>query len=278
MGQQYRGRQGCRVSEGEPLERIGVFDSGIGGLTVLRRLRSAFPRLDMVYLGDLARVPYGGRSVDTIARYAVDDVEFLLRRGVEAVVAACGTVSSNALEVLQRRYDLPVYGVIDSAARRAAALTKTGSVGVIGTQATIKSGAFRRHVAAADPAVSVTEQACPLIVPLVENGVEPGDPLAELVCRRYLSAFEGKNVDALIMGCTHYPLFRPAFEALLPGVEMIDVGQALAEDLRGVFGGLQGAGRTEYFVTERSAAFDELVRNIDPGVDPADIRIADIDE
>ena len=260
------------------MKRIGVFDSGIGGLTVLRRLRDAFPQLDMVYLGDLARVPYGGRSVDTIVRYAVDDVEFLRRRGVEAIVIACGTVSSNALDVLQKRFDLPVYGVIDSAARRAAAVTKTGSVGVIGTQATVKSGAFRKHIAAADPAVAVTEQACPLIVPLVENGVDAADPLAELVCRRYLSAFEGKNIDALIMGCTHYPLFRRAFEALLPGVEMIDPGLALAEDLRKVFAEPEGSGATDYFVTERSAAFDELVRSIDPGVDPAAIRIADIDE
>ena len=260
------------------MERIGVFDSGIGGLTVLRRLRTAFPRLDMVYLGDLARVPYGGRSVDTILRYAVDDVEFLLRRKVDAVIVACGTVSSNALDALQRRYELPVYGVIESASRRAAARTRTGSVGVIGTQATVKSGAFRRHVETADPAVKVTEQACPLIVPLVENGVGSDDPLAEMVCRRYLAAFEGKNVDALIMGCTHYPLFRPAFEKLLPGVEMIDVGQALAEDLQQAFPRTGGSGRTEYFVTERSAAFDELVRNIDPGVDPDAIRIADIDE
>ncbi len=260
------------------MERIGVFDSGIGGLTVLRRLRSAFPQLDMVYLGDLARVPYGGRSVDTILRYAVDDVEFLLRRGVEAVVIACGTVSSNALDALQSRYDLPVYGVIDSAARRAAAVTKTGSVGVIGTQATVKSGAFRKHIASANASVRVTEQACPLIVPLVENGIGPADPLAEMVCRRYLAAFEGKNIDALIMGCTHYPLFRPAFEALLPGAEMIDPGLALAEDLKTAFTDPRGAGRTEYFVTERSAAFDELVRNIDPGVDPASIRIADINE
>ena len=260
------------------MKRIGVFDSGIGGLTVLRRLRGAFPQPDMVYLGDLARVPYGGRSVDTIVRYAVDDVEFLRRRGVEAIVIACGTVSSNALDVLQKRFDLPIYGVIDSAARRAAARTKTGSVGVIGTQATVKSGAFRKRIAAAEPSVTVTERACPLIVPLVENGVDAADPLAELVCRRYLAAFEGKNIDELIMGCTHYPLFRTAFEALLPGVEMIDPGLALAEDLRQEFTELGGSGATEYYVTERSAAFDELVRSIDPGVDPADIRIADIDE
>ena len=182
------------------LRRIGVFDSGIGGLTVLRRLRAAFPGLDMVYLGDLARVPYGGRSVETITRYAVDDVTFLLRREVDAVVVACGTVSSNSLDALRERFDLPIYGVIDSAARRAAGETRTGCVGVIGTQATVKSGAFERAIRAARPQVRVISRACPLIVPLVENGVAVDDILAETVCRRYLAAFAGERVDRLIMG------------------------------------------------------------------------------
>ena len=260
------------------MKRIGVFDSGIGGLTVLRRLRSAFPGLDMVYLGDLARVPYGGRSVETISRYAADDVEFLLRRGVEAVVVACGTVSSNSLDYLKAHYDLPIYGVIDSAAKKAARCTRTGAVGVIGTQATVKSAAFRKKLLAADPELRVISQACPLIVPLVENGVAPDDALAELACRRYLTAFAGEDIDTLIMGCTHYPIYRPAFEKLLPGVKMIDVGQALAEELLPVFGQDGGAGITEYYVTERSAAFDELVRNIDPEVDPETIIAAGIGE
>ena len=260
------------------LRRIGVFDSGIGGLTVLRRLRAAFPGLDMVYLGDLARVPYGGRSVETITRYAVDDVTFLLRREVDAVVVACGTVSSNSLDALRERFDLPIYGVIDSAARRAAGETRTGCVGVIGTQATVKSGAFERAIRAARPQVRVISQACPLIVPLVENGVAADDILAETVCRRYLAAFAGERVDRLIMGCTHYPVYRAAFEKLLPDAEMIDVGEALAADLRDVFGQSQGEGRTEFFVTERSAAFAELVHNLDPATDPASIRVARIDE
>ena len=258
------------------LRRLGVFDSGIGGLTVLRRLRDAFPGLDMVYLGDLARLPYGGRGVETINRYAIDDVEFLLRRDVDAVVAACGTVSSNSLDALRERFEVPIYGVIESAARRAAR-SRSGVVGVIGTQATVKSGAFERHIKALAPGVKVISVACPLIVPLVENGVGTGDILAETVCGRYLSAFEGQGADALIMGCTHYPLYRSLFEHLLPGAEMIDVGEALAADLRDVFGPTGGEGRTEYFVTERSAAFDELVGNIDAAVDPNDIHIASVD-
>ena len=258
------------------MKRIGVFDSGIGGLTVLRTLRESFPALDMVYLGDLARVPYGGRSVETICSYARDDVEFLLRRGVEAVVVACGTVSSNSLDYLRERFDVPIYGVIDSAAEKAARHTRTGVVGVIGTQATVKSGAFERRIRAVDGGVRVISKACPLIVPLVENGVAPDDPVAELVCERYLAAFEGQDADQLIMGCTHYPIYRSAFEKLLPGVAMIDVGQALAQELRAAFGPVSGSGAIEYYVTEHSAAFSELVRNIDGSVDPDAIVAAQI--
>ena len=200
------------------MHRIGVFDSGIGGLTVLRQLRRAFPQLDMVYLGDTARVPYGGRSVETITHYAEDDVRFLLRKDVEAIVIACGTVSSNSLDVLREKFDLPIYGVIESAARLAASMTKTRSVGVIGTQATVKSGAYETHIRAIDPGIHVVSRACPLFVPLVENGIAPDDIVAETVCSRYMEAFDGENIDALIMGCTHYPVYRPALEKRLPGV------------------------------------------------------------
>ena len=151
-------------------------------------------------------------------------------------------------------------------------------MGVIGTQATVKSGAFRRKLLEADSSLRVISRACPLIVPLVENGVAPDDELALLACGRYLEPFLAEGVDVLIMGCTHYPIYRSCFERLLPGVEMIDTGQALAEDLLETFGPIDGAGTTEYYATERSAAFDELVRNIDPEVDPAAIRVSGINE
>lgn len=255
------------------MHRIGVFDSGIGGLTVLRRLREAFPQLDMVYLGDTARVPYGGRSVETITHYAEDDVRFLLRKDVEAIVIACGTVSSNSLDTLRKEFDLPIYGVIESAAELAARVTRTRSVGVIGTQATVKSGAYEARIRASAPDVRVISRACPLFVPLVENGIAPDDIVAETVCSRYMEAFDNENIDALIMGCTHYPVYRPALEKRLPGVRMIDVGEALAEALGPLFAGSTGSGATEYYVTERSAAFDEIVRVMDAALDPASIRV-----
>jgi glutamate racemase len=175
--------------------------------------------------------------------------------------------------VLREKFDLPIYGVIESAAVKAAAITRTGSVGVIGTQATIRSGAYQRHIAAADPRVHVTARACPLLVPLVENGVDPMDQVAEIVVDRYMAPFDSENIDALIMGCTHYPVYRSALEKRLPGVTMIDVGEALAADLLRRFGQGEGSGTTEYYATERSAAFDEVVRIMDPSVDPAAIRV-----
>ena len=255
------------------MHRIGVFDSGIGGLTVLRQLRRAFPQLDMVYLGDTARVPYGGRSVETITHYAEDDVRFLLRKDVEMIVIACGTVSSNSLGALREKFDLPICGVIESAAKLAASVTKTRSVGVIGTQATVKSGAYETSIRAIDPGVRVISRACPLFVPLVENGIAPDDIVAETVCSRYMEAFDGENIDALIMGCTHYPVYRPALEKRLPGVRMIDVGEALADALRPLFAESRGTGAVEYYGTERSAAFDEIVRVMDGALDPAAIRV-----
>ena len=255
------------------MRRIGVFDSGIGGLTVLRQLRRAFPQLDMVYLGDTARVPYGGRSVETINRYAEDDVRFLLRKDVEAIVIACGTVSSNSLDVLRGEFDLPVYGVIESASEKAVRETKTGTVGVIGTQATVKSGAYEKHIHAVSPETRVISRACPLFVPLVENGIAPDDIVAEEICSRYMTAFDGESVDTLIMGCTHYPVYRSALEKRLPGVRMIDVGEALAEALHPMFADAEGTGTTEYYVTERSAAFSDIVRIMDSTLDPENVRV-----
>ena len=221
------------------MHRIGVFDSGIGGLTVLRQLRRAFPQLDMVYLGDTARVPYGGRSVETITHYAEDDVRFLLRKDVEAIVIACGTVSSNSLDALREKFDLPIYGVIESAARLAASMTKTRSVGVIGTQATVKSGAYEAHIRAIDPGVHVVSRACPLFVPLVENGIAPDDIVAALhdLTGRVEASFILDRLDYMKMGgrCSAVTLLGANLLKLRPCIEVKDGKMGVGKKYRGSF-------------------------------------------
>lgn len=256
------------------MEKIGVFDSGIGGLTVMRALRTAFPGLDMVYLGDTARVPYGGRSAQTIIRYSVDDAEFLLSQGVSAIIIACNTASAVAMDELKRRFSVPVYGVIENAAARAAGLSRTGTVGVIATQATVASSAYEAALLAHRPELQVISQACPLLVPMIENGLAPDDEITELLCRRYLAGFENTGTDVLILGCTHYAVYRDTISRLLPGVTLVNTGEALAHALRESYGACrQGSGHVEYYVTERSVAFNDIVRIMDPEADVDSIRV-----
>ena len=240
----------------------------------MRALRQTYPGLDMVYLGDVARVPYGGRSVTTITRYALEDARFLLRKHVSRIIVACNTVSATALPRLQEELEVPVCGVIDCSAARAAQRSRSGVVGVIGTQATVNSGAYRRKLLEYRPGLRVLSQACPLLVPLIENGIRPEDPVAELLCRRYLEPLQGQGMDVLILGCTHYPVYEELLGRLLPGVTLINTGRALAESLEEEFAPWrQGRGNVEYYATERSAAFEELVHAMDGSVDAAGIRV-----
>lgn len=172
---------------------IGVFDSGLGGLTVVRRLLELLPAEDIVYFGDTGRVPYGTRSRETIEKYAEQDCRFLMGGGVKRIIAACGTVSSTAPGVLER-LPVPACGVVEPAADAALAASRSGRIGVIGTSATIRSGAFQRRIEAARPAVRVFAAACPLFVPLVENGwIEPGDEVARAIVRRYMQPVKGRG-------------------------------------------------------------------------------------
>lgn len=209
---------------------IGIFDSGLGGLTALRELRRILPGEDLVYFGDTGRVPYGTKGRETILRYARQDVAFLRTFELKAVVVACGTVSANALAELTAENDLPIFGVVASAAQAAVERTENKRVGLIGTSASIRSGAYEREIAALDNAVTVTAQACPLFVPLVENGrFRPGDRVAEMVVEEYLSPVKNAGVDVLVLGCTHYPLLTETIAAFMgPGVALIDTGAACA--------------------------------------------------
>lgn len=209
---------------------IGVFDSGLGGLTALRELRRILPQEDLIYFGDTGRVPYGTKGRETILRYARQDVALLRSFGPKAIVVACGTVSANALTELTAENDLPIFGVVEAAARAAVARTQNKRVGLIGTSASIRSGAYEREIARLDPSVTVTARACPLFVPLVENGrFRPGDRVAELVVEEYLTPVKAAGVDVLVLGCTHYPLLAQAIGAFMgPEVTLIDTGAVCA--------------------------------------------------
>ena len=245
---------------------IGVFDSGLGGLTALRELARLMPEEDLIYFGDTGRVPYGGRSRDTLVKCARQDAAFLRAFNPKAIVVACGTVSTTALDVLQTENDIPIFGVVEPAVRAAPQLTRNGRVGLIGTQATIRTGAYGRALDALCPGVVLTARACPLLVPLVENGrSRPGDIVAETVASEYLAPVKAAGVDTLILGCTHYPLLREVIGAYMgPDVALVDVGEQCARwvrkqlELDGLRNQRPGAGRHRYYVSDSIEDFSAL--------------------
>ena len=244
---------------------IGVFDSGLGGLTAVRELRRILPGEDIVYFGDTGRVPYGTRGRDIIVEYAKQDIAFLLSKGVKAVIAACGTVSSTLPAEVAASLPVPYMGVVESAARAAVLGTKTGRIGVIGTPATVASGSYPAAIRRLMPGAAITATACPLFVPLVENGYfGVQNPVTRLVAQDYLKDVKSAGVDTLILGCTHYPLIAPVLVDLMgPGVTLVDVGRAAAQSARHMLErtGLLRAprqGKVEYYVSDSTEQFDRL--------------------
>ena len=223
---------------------IGVFDSGLGGLTAVRSLRSILPGENLVYFGDTARVPYGGRSPETILKYARQDVRFLRTFDLKAILIACGTVTSTSLEQLRRENDLPMLGVVEPSCRAALAATRNRRVGIIATQASVRSGAYERTLRALAPEVTVLQQACPLFVPLAEEGrTRPGDIVIETVAREYLAPLRGQGIDTLILGCTHYPLLKEGIAGVMgPEVALIDSGEESARELQRLLSASGGLG------------------------------------
>ena len=193
---------------------IGVFDSGIGGLTVVKALRERLPNETIVYLGDTARVPYGPKSPETVQRYALELAHMLMQKNSKALVVACNTVSSVALPVLTKKFPVPVIGVIEPGARAALQATRNQHVGVIGTRATIRSGAYEKALRATDNNVRVSSLACPLLVPLIEEGLLDDD-VTDQVIVRYLEPLLADGIDTLVLGCTHYPLLSAAIARVL---------------------------------------------------------------
>lgn len=239
---------------------IGVFDSGFGGLTAVRRLHEIMPQESIIYFGDTGRVPYGTRSPETILKYTRQDVAFLRSFDIKAILVACNTVSSVALGTVARETDVPMIGVVEPACRKALSVTQSGRVGVIGTAATVRSGAYERILHAARPELRLSVRACPLFVPLVENGrVRRGDPVAETVVAEYLSDLKRDGVDTLILGCTHYPLLGEVIADFMgPETTLIDSGAEAAESMRTLLTPAEGDGGTRYFVSDDPEAFDTL--------------------
>jgi len=246
---------------------IGVFDSGVGGLTVVRALRATLPGEDIVYLGDTARVPYGNKSPRTVERYSLACQQFLLDRGVKLVLIACNTASANALPALTAASPVPVIGAVEPGASTALAATRNGHLGVIGTLGTIRSGAYAAAIGARNPDAVLSALACPLLVPLAEEGWTDDD-VAMLVARRYLTQLFAMDpdIDTLVLGCTHYPLLkdvitRVATELAGKPIAVVDSASAMAEAAREALG--SGAsrraepGRLDCFATDTSR-LDEL--------------------
>lgn len=208
---------------------IGVFDSGVGGLTVLKALSAQLPRESTVYLGDTARVPYGTKSGEVVTRYSLKNAGFLLERGIKLLVVACNTASAVALPALAAELPVPVLGVIGPGAQAARRRTRGGGVGVIGTPGTIRSQAYQRELHAIAPELKVKARACPLFVPLAEEGWTSGE-VPRLVAREYLADFTREGVDTLVLGCTHYPLLKDVIaEVVGPEVALVDSAEATAE-------------------------------------------------
>ncbi|HEX8724688.1 MAG TPA: glutamate racemase [Gemmatimonadaceae bacterium] len=215
------------MSNGAP---IGVFDSGIGGLTVVHELMRQLPHESIVYFGDTARVPYGNKGPETVQRYSREIADFLESCGVKAIVVACNTATAHALPVLRAERSMPVIGVVEPGARAAVAATRSGAIGVIGTLGTVRSGAYERAIRALRPEARVAAQACPLFVPLVEEGWTDREA-TRLIAREYLEPLTHDHIDTLVLGCTHYPLLKPLLHALLgPGVRLIDSAEETAAE------------------------------------------------
>lgn len=246
---------------------IGIFDSGLGGLTTVKELRRLLPNENIVYFGDTGRVPYGTRSRDTIRKYAMQDIAFLMGHDVKMILAACGTASSVLTQDQVAPLELPFSGVVLPAAQAACAVTVNQRIGVVGTAATVHSGAYGRAIRAINPEVKVIGNACPLFVPLVESGfIQPDNRITTLVAELYLKPMQAEQVDTLILGCTHYPLIAPIIQQVLgEGVTLVDAGQQVARWAQNQLsreGMLRegSEGHCQFYVTDATDGFADIAQ------------------
>jgi len=247
---------------------IGIFDSGIGGLTVVREVLEKLPQYRIIYFGDTARTPYGTKSQKTIIEYAIEDTEFLLSKGAKVIIVACNSASSVAFETLKERFKVPLFEVIQPAVEKTLRLTQKQRIGVIGTRATVGSGIYERLLKEADPGIQVFSQACPLLVPLVEEGWLKR-PETKRIVRKYLSPLKMKQVDTLVLGCTHYPLLKAVIQAKMgKRVRVIDSSKEVAlwvkdylernPEITGSLTPATGQDGHRFFVSDLTPSFEHI--------------------
>lgn len=242
---------------------IGVFDSGVGGLTVARELVRQLPNENIVYFGDTARVPYGIKSKETVIRFSIENILFLLKHDVKLICVACNTVSSFALPSIKHHFKVPIVGVISPGVREAVYATQNKRIGVIGTKGTVKSRAYEIEIKQLDPKVKVTAVSCPLFVPFVEEGWLSGE-VVEDVARTYLKPLKEAKVDTIILGCTHYPLLKPVIKKIMGnGVTLIDSAKQVAIEVKKILAAenllnRKGRGSQRFFVSDNPEWFSEL--------------------
>jgi len=275
--------QGEQKRDNMDSKAIGIFDSGVGGLTVLNEILKVLPHEHTAYLGDTARIPYGTKSPVTVTRYARQITSFLVKHDIKLLVVACNTASAVSLGVLKSEFSIPIVGVIEPGARRAATVTKNGRVGVIGTEATIRSEAYVKAINGIDPNIAVITRACPLFVPLAEEGWVDNE-VAVLTARTYLKGFRKAEVDTMVLGCTHYPLLSGIIsEVMGEGVTLVDSGQetarTIAETLRslGILRASTERGEHRYYVTDVPDDFTKVAsRFLDDALeDVQQVRLQD---
>lgn len=243
---------------------IGVFDSGIGGLTVVKRIASALPNESIVYFGDTARVPYGSKSNETVIEYSIHNSEFLMEKNVKAIVVACNTASSVAIPELKKRYTVPIIGMIEAGSKLAVKNSSAKRIGVIGTRATIANKAYSNFIHSIDPAIEIFEQSCPLFVPLAEEGWLNHRATFE-IAEEYLHELREKKIDTLILGCTHYPLLSEVIQKVIgEEVRLIDSGVAAAEVVRseldriGLKTNSSAMGNKSFYVSDVPSTFKQV--------------------
>ena len=244
---------------------IGIFDSGVGGLTVLGEVEKLLPFEDVVYFGDTARVPYGNKSKSTIIKFSRESADFLKRKRVKMIVVACNTSSALALENLKKSSNIPVLGVIEAGVEKAVALTRKKRIAVIGTKSTIKSNSYQKLIAKKNKSIKVYSKSCPLFVPLVEEGILNGRIVKEAI-KMYLKSLKAKGIDVIILGCTHYPLLKYQISSYLKGMVVIDSAKEVASYVKSIleFKNLLSAKKrkpkVEFYLSDESKGFVRLAK------------------